>query len=383
MIEGHDILVLSDDLDGLPTSTIHLFKHIAPHNRVFWFNIVSRMPRMTAHDLKKIWRMAGQALTGAGRYSGEAAAPGIPGVLSSTTPLIVPVFKKPVRHPNKRLLDRHIRGVCEEFEVSRPLVFTTWPSTVDFIKGFEAQKTIYYCVDDWANYPALNAADFLLMESELIDVADGFAATSQVLYEKRRDVEGSLYLPHGVDYDHFATDAAESTGYPELDNLTGPVVGFFGLIAEWIDTDLIAYLADRFRSAKFVLIGKSVVDTNQLASRPNIVRLPEVDYSILPKLAARFDVGLIPFVINDLTRAVNPLKLLEYLSIGVPVLATRLPDLENVDGPVYLAESHAEFAGQLECILAEKPRPELARSIGRANSWAERANLLSGFIESL
>jgi glycosyltransferase involved in cell wall biosynthesis len=222
------------------------------------------------------------------------------------------------------------------------------------------------------------------MEEELIDCVDGFVATSRDLEKKGRRCRAALYLPHGVDFEHFQRDQDALEPVPELETLPRPIVGFFGLIAPWIDLGVIAALGRAFPKLSFVLIGKALVGMEQLAGLPNVHFLGMVPYERLPAYARDFSVGLIPFAKNELTEAVNPLKLLEYYALGLPVVATRLRELEGLAGPLYLASDQAEFRAQVERVLtgASGDR-EAALAVARQNTWQQRAEQLSCFLESL
>jgi glycosyltransferase involved in cell wall biosynthesis len=222
------------------------------------------------------------------------------------------------------------------------------------------------------------------MEAELLGCIDGLVVTARTLARKRTRDCPLLHLPHGVDFAHFQVPPAAAP-VPALEAMPRPVVGFFGLISSWVDQEVIADLSEHFPEVSFVLLGRSEVGLDRLAGRRNVHRLGFVPYADLPRYARYFDVGLIPFVLNRLTRAVNPVKLMEYLALGLPVLATRLPELEAVEGPIRLAETHAEFRAGLREALAlcgPEARAE-ARAVARSNTWDRRVERLSEFLETL
>ena len=386
ILSGRDILVLSDNLDGLPTSTIHLFRHLGPGNRVFWINVINRMPRASWNDVKKV---AGTLMQWSRRKDRERRSPAGSRGLGfkpecSLTPPVIPWFKRPVRRLNRISLLRTYRRLERQYGIESPIVVTTWPSTVDFLKAINPALTVYYCVDQWSAYPGLNAADFRRMERELIDHADAFVATARDLLAKGEHHDASLYLPQGVDFDHFHGDLQRLEPVPEMERIGRPIVGFFGVIAPWIDLQLIATLGKEFPEVSFVMIGRSEVPLDPVANCANVHCLGLVPYADLPRYARYFDVGLIPFVTNELTEAVNPLKLMEYFALGLPVLATRLRDLAESDGPIHLASTREEFCAGLKTIL-EQPASvaDAARRIAGANTWQQRAEKLSRFIENL
>ncbi|MCX7424300.1 MAG: glycosyltransferase [Planctomycetia bacterium] len=387
MITDRDFVVLSDDWNGLPTSTIHLFRRFARRNRVFWFNLVNRMPRLNRRDGKRVagylGRWVAQRLARPDRkVNGQGATSLIPNV---TTPIMLPWFKPPVRRFNCQSLRRYYEELQQCHEIHDPIVMTTFPSAVDFVKSLCAPTKIYYCVDDWLEFPGLNPRDWRTMEQELLRNVDGFVASSLTLQAKSKASTPSLYLPHGVDYEHFERRANGGPRIAALDALRRPVVGFFGLIGEWVDASTIAALARAFPEVAFVFIGAMSVSEHTLTRAPNIHYIGQVPYAELPAYAKYFDVGFIPFVHNRLTTAVNPMKLLEYYALGLPVLATRLPELERIGGPVYLASTSEEFCVQLKNILSNglNRHASVATEIARRNTWDDRVEALSCFIESL
>jgi glycosyltransferase involved in cell wall biosynthesis len=380
MISGRDFVILSDDWDGLPTSAIHLFRRLARRNRVFWFNTVGRMPRLKLADAAKVLRTVGGWAVGRRRAAAAASPDGVHVV----TPIMVPWFKPLVRRFNSFSLRRRYRKLCARHDIVDPIVLTTFPYGVDFLKAVPDATRLYYCVDDFLDYPGVNHADWARMEAELLEAIDGLVVTSRYLTRKRVNSCPLLHLPHGVDFDHFQTGGAAEP-VPALEGLPRPIVGFFGLISEWVDQERIADLSEHFPEVSFVLLGRNDVGLQRLAGRRNVHCLGFVPYADLPRYARYFDVGLIPFVLNQLTRAVNPVKLMEYLALGLPVLSTRLPELEMIDGPIRLAVTPEEFRiGLREMLAMVGPGTRAkAQAVARRNTWDRRVEQLSDFLEAL
>jgi glycosyltransferase involved in cell wall biosynthesis len=380
MITGRDFVILSDDWNGLPTSAIHLFRRLARGNRVFWFNTVGRMPRLRLADAGKVLRVLG---SWGGRRTASGASD-IPDGVHVVNPIMVPWFKPLVRRFNRFSLLRKYRKLCVRHDITDPIVLTTFPYAVDFLKAVPDAIKVYYCVDDFLDYPGVNHADWARMEAELLQTVDGLVVTSRDLARKRLNDCPLLHLPHGVDFAHFQVrPTAEPV--PALEALPRPIVGFFGLISSWVDQEVIADLSEHFPQTSFVLLGKSEVSLDRLAGRRNVHCLGFVPYAELPRYARYFDVGLIPFVLNRLTRAVNPVKLMEYLALGLPVLSTRLPELETIPGPIRLAETRAEFRAGLDEVLARRgPQTRSdALAVARGNTWDQRVEQLSEFLTTL
>jgi glycosyltransferase involved in cell wall biosynthesis len=134
----------------------------------------------------------------------------------------------------------------------------------------------------------------------------------------------------------------------------------------------------------FVLVGPVDTDVSSLESLANVHLSGRVSYQELPAVAAGFAVALIPFQLNEMTRSVNPLKLMEYLACGLPVVSTPLPEVLKFAGTVYIADSADGFAREIDLALAEdSPEKRQARlEVARQFSWESVAETLSAAIES-
>lgn len=125
------------------------------------------------------------------------------------------------------------------------------------------------------------------------------------------------------------------------------------MIQDWVDVELLAAVADARPDWSIVLIGEAATDVEALRSRSNVHLLGRRAYAMLPRYAAAFDVGLIPFRVNELTRAVNPIKLREYLAAGLPVVSTPLPECEGYGEWVRIARGAEDFVEACEGAMGE------------------------------
>src|SRR5262249_39293502 len=147
-----------------------------------------------------------------------------------------------------------------------------------------------------------------------------------------------FFVSHGVDVAHFSRALDPALAPPaDAAGLGRPVIGFFGLLAEWIDLGLLAGIARARPQWTLLLIGKANVDTSALRALPNVRLLGQKPYATLPAYCRAFDVGVIPFRVDELTVRANPLKLREYLAAGLPVVSTDLPEVRKYAGLVRLA----------------------------------------------
>ena len=374
---GRDFIVLSDTLEGLPTSSLHLFKNIAKDNRVFWFNILTRLPGLSWLDFCKMKRAFFSWFTnGQDRSISTPKKMGIQVV----SPVMIPWFTPLVRKINCHLLLKKFRQLESEWKIKNPIFFTTFPAAADFFKSCPQSTKVYYCVDDFLNYPGIQHQRWREMESVLLQHVDGLVVTSKHLSSKSSGGLPLLHLPHGVDHEHFKK--TNSTLHFPVQCPKRLVVGFFGLISDWVDLDLIAYLSDCFSDVSFLIIGRAELSIEKIRDRNNVTVVDHVSYEDLPGYASQFDIGLIPFIINDLTKAVNPLKLLEYYALGLPVVSTKLPELIGFPGPIKLATTKEEFRDNLALTikeLSEQQRLE-AELIAEKNSWEARVQDLYCFL---
>jgi glycosyltransferase involved in cell wall biosynthesis len=238
---------------------------------------------------------------------------------------------------------------------------------------------VYYCIDEWAHFSYLDGARMAEMERELCQRADVVLATAHQLWERRRPLNPETHLAlHGVDHAHFATALAPETPVAEeLAGARGPVVGFFGLVHEWFDQGLVAALAERRPDWTIAIIGKASVDVSALSRFPNVKLLGRRPYETLPRYCKAFSVGVIPFAVNELTRNVNPIKLREYLSAGLPVVSTALPEVEAY-GECRIARSPGVFVEACEAAArTDTPERRRTRSAAMAaETWEAKVDRL-------
>lgn len=125
---------------------------------------------------------------------------------------------------------------------------------------------------------------------------------------------------------------------PDIDSVKGPIAGFVGRIADWIDLELVYRCASELRSWSFVFVGPSNIDLSPYRSIPNMIFLGQKDHRLVPQYIERFNVCLMPFVQNKLVASVNPLKMYEYLAVGKPVVSVPMPEIEEFSGVIAIAE---------------------------------------------
>jgi hypothetical protein len=160
------------------------------------------------------------------------------------------------------------------------------------------------------------------------------------------------------------------------------VIGFYGLIEDWVDLDVIRHMAAARPQWSFLMIGEVKTDTTAVRKLPNVHFLGRREYKLLPGYCKKFDIAVLPFVVNELTLAANPLKVREYLAAGLPVVATPLPEVQRLGALVHAASTPEEFLHQCDALLAAGRRgPDLAESHRMdSESWDGKVELLSDLI---
>jgi len=158
----------------------------------------------------------------------------------------------------------------------------------------------------------------------------------------------------------------------DLKGAPGPIIGFWGLIADWVDLQLIRHVADAFSGGTVVLIGNSTTDMKSIEGARNIRFLGRKPYADLPRYAKAFDVALMPFKVNELTLASNPLKVREYLAAGLPVVSTAIPEVERL-GVCRIGKDADGVVREIAAAVAAGPGPSEVRAAQvRSEGWEAR-----------
>jgi glycosyltransferase involved in cell wall biosynthesis len=164
-----------------------------------------------------------------------------------------------------------------------------------------------------------------------------------------------------------------------MKRLPRPVIGFFGLIADWVDLDLIRHLAVARPDCTFALIGKVTTDVSLFEGLPNVHLLGQKSYDELPGYVKAFDLALLPFVMNELTIASNPLKLREYLAAGLPVISSAIPEAEKLKHLIRIGRDKHEFLNHMNAILSSGdtgPQQRISSQMD-SESWDHKVEELS------
>lgn len=369
MAEKPALMVFADDWGRHPSSCQHLVGHLLPEYRVWWINTIGmRPPRFDRATLVRGWEKLRHWL------QPRPGPDGLPEKLTVVNPRMWPWFSRVHdRRINRRLLLQQLRPIIRS-ACGEVIAVTTVPLVADLMEGLPVVRWVYYCVDDFTQWPGVDQAAVCAMESLLIRRADVLVAASETLQQRlAQQGRAASLLTHGVDPDHWAAGSRKPLGW--LTGLERPLVVFWGLLDRRMDVALVHRLSEDLDRGTLVLIGPESDPDPALYQSKRVVRLPGIPYEELPHLGAAASVLVMPYADLPVTRAMQPLKLKEYLVTGKPVVARDLPATRSWADALDLASTPEEFSQLVRQRLADglPVAQALARKRLGEESWAQKA----------
>jgi uncharacterized SAM-binding protein YcdF (DUF218 family)/glycosyltransferase involved in cell wall biosynthesis len=307
------------------------------------------------------------------------------------SPLLLPLpYSRPALWINRWLLMRALRRWMRATGFYRPVAWTFLPTplALELLRELDPQLTIYYCIDDLAS-SSLSARRIVPTEQRLFREADLVFVTSEKLRSRAAQFSDRVHLfPFGVNFERFDHVRAGREPPPaDLASLKRPIVGYVGGLHQWVDQALIAQVASRLPEASFAFIGPVQCDVSELERCANVTMLGQRPHPELPRYVNGFDVGIVPYRVTEYTANVYPTKLNEYLVMGIPVVATDLPEIHRFNAEhgqtVSVAGDAEGFVAAIREALRDSSVPEVERRVGVAhtNSWRSRIAAMQRLIE--
>lgn len=377
-LRGRDIVCFSHDWTGDPLSKTHLMRVLSRENRILWINALpNRMPTTSTKDLSRIVNKL--------KSFAEPIREVEPNIFV-LNPLAIPAYGvRSVVKFNQRMLTRQIKTAMRKLGFTNVVNMVFNPAAGMIAGQLSESQLIYYCVDEYTAFTGVSNG-LRAIEQDLFRRADLVVVSAEKLYESKKQFNSNTHIiRHGTDWQHFRKSIDGDLQTPaDIADLPRPIIGFHGLLADWVDYALIKKVAEHFNHGSVVLIGKIAVDAEEkiktLDGVENIHLLGRKPYEELPSYCKAFDIALNPFVINELTLAANPLKVREYLAAGLPVVSTDIPEVRILDDCI-VGVDHNDFIAKVEAALAsKKSREEISDAI-RHESWDAKVDELRELIK--
>lgn len=297
-------------------------------------------------------------------------------VITPVTPCSSPGF-----HDDQMPLIRPlIRNWLRESHSFGEIAWLYTPMALPLIYDMGPGLTVYDCMDELSKF-RFAPESLTLLERELLELADVVFTGGPSLYNFKKQMHPNVHcFPSSVDAEHFGRARFSQCDPPDQVQIPHPRLGFFGVIDERLDLELLRSLAEMRPSWQFVMVGPVVkIDEQVLPRNPNIHYLGSKDYSQLPDYLAGWDVCLLPFALNDSTEFISPTKTLEYMAAERQIVSTPITDVAQPYGHiVYLGSNPREFVLACERALHAHAndrmvRIENMRQILAGTSWDRTA----------
>lgn len=298
-------------------------------------------------------------------------------VLQVQTPLPFGIGSERLSPQHAQCLARALRHFAEQVPSRPAIAVVDHPYWSPLAFSLADCRVVYDCLDHFAGFMADHPA-WAVDEAELIREAELVLVTSEFLESRVAEIRGGSGV---VELHNAAWDPENMALPPRNLERTRPTFGYVGAVSEWFDFELLTAVCRLRPQYEFQIYGR-ITDgrAGQLAALSNVTLQGEIENSLVPGLLLQFDVGLIPLALNDLTTATDPVKAYEYLAVGIPVVATDLPELRRFPAhSVSIGRTPEEFAECLDEALrraSNDTRRNAAIAWARANTWQVRVKTL-------
>lgn len=384
MIREKNIIIIGGiDWDGGRKLPIHhVAERLARRNRVYYVDNFGAVRDFALSDIPRAVKKVVKAIRH-GRGNAPAAEE-VDEKVRVWRPIIVPVPRLPllIGRINVFLLKRSLKRLVRIYGIKDPVFWTRVPTDLVWrsIEGLPRKMLIYQSVDKFPYSPKISES----LRSGYVDSEMKFCVSSDIVFasarglceEKKRINPNTYFFPNGVDPGFFGSPREKDP----CGKIKKPIIGFAGALGTWVDFDMILEAAKERPLYSFVLIGPLApeVDLSGLRKLSNIYFPGAVKYADLPGWFNKFDVGLIPYRITEFTNYTFPSKMAEYLTSGLPVISTPLPEVLPYSGIVKIVKDPREMILAIDAAVNEGGNEERRagrRSLAETLSWD---NIVSG-----
>ncbi|MEU8379528.1 glycosyltransferase [Streptosporangium sp. NPDC048865] len=364
-------------------SDFQLMRSVAAHRKVLVVNSIGMrmpMPGRSTQVLRRVGRKLRSVAMLVRRPLRE-----LPGFYVMS-PLPLPFYGSPLaRRVNALLVRAQVLAVSRALGLRHPVIMVTIPTAWDVVRPMRRHALVFNRSDRHSSFPESDRPTIEALERGLLERSDHVVYVSTALMGEESGMTGDRahFLDHGVDTDHFRR-RPESEQPADLRAIPGPRVGFFGALDDYlVDFDLLERLAVELPGVSLVLIGDATVPMERLTRHPNVHWLGFRPYEQIPAYGSGFDVAIMPWLDNPWIRHSNPIKLKEYLALGLPVVSTDFQELAGYADRVRIAGGGDLFVDAVRATLRDgglQPADAIRGSVLGA-SWSSRAAQLMALAE--
>ncbi|KPJ66650.1 MAG: hypothetical protein AMJ43_07415 [Coxiella sp. DG_40] len=382
MLENHTIVCFGpSDWWGMnPSCTTHIMKRMALKNKVLYINPFSS--DLLGAVRKGINKRIPRKLKSMAKFLRQPQRN-----LYVFSPIFLPFHGKPTTDMiNNTLLRIQIKSVYRCIGLSKPILWVENLRAADLLDCVDPVIIVYYVSDLFTQCRYVANKEILYEQEEFIlKASDLVICVSEELYaQKALQHNNTHYLPHGVDFELFQEAAHKSSHLEHFANIPKPTAGYFGTLTGSNDVDLFLWCAQNLPHISFVFAGQITGgDYSELAKLPNVYILGKVAYMRIPQLCASFDVCLLPWKMTEWIRCCNPLKMMEYMASGKPIVSVPIKEVvDNYSHVVSVAHNKEEFCNAIVYEL-RNDTPERSNrrvEIARQHSWNNHVKQISKWI---
>lgn len=390
LLTGHNLIYFAPETwDGLWRNRQQLMTLFAQHNQVLYVEEIPRLDRLK----KKIKQ---GALT-----IGDLIRPPLQQRQSSLYIFRYPVWGFHNRKPVLGSLTRSIRRkslnkVVKSLNIQQPIVWFHRPEMITLLDEIPPYSLlIYHVVDEYTAYGGHTSDSrqrTQAREQQLLARADAVVVVSEKLYESKRPYNANTYLvQNGVDYPAYERALAAPALPAAFEQIKAPRLGYIGNISNKLNLALLIDIAQKHPDWSIVFLGATNLAADGLASWETLLALPNVYYlgsvtaSEVPYYLMGFNVGLMPYIQNQHSENISPLKLYDYLAAGIAVASIDIPAVRKFWQHVHIAPTPTHFSQAIETALSDSSpeRSNERRNIAKAHTWEARVEQLSELIQQL
>jgi glycosyltransferase involved in cell wall biosynthesis len=345
----------------------HLVERLSKTHRVFYINNFGALRDLNHHDLSRCFSKVSGLFQG--RSNPHLQVDDQQSGVTVCQPWVIPTPRLSlIQTVNVALLRRSLKKLYEEHDIQAPIIWTRLPTPIvwEAIQGMERRLLVYQSIDKFPEHPRIAQslrARYCKSERKFNENADVvFTSARGLCDEKRVFNQNTHFIPNGVGETFAELPLVQ---IPTMEAITGPVVGFAGALGTATDIKWLVQLATGMLDVTFVFLG--TIDRTEpllgLESLENVILPGLVPHHELTSWFQYFDVGLMPYKINAFQDYTFPSKLAEYLMAGLPIVATRLPELEHYQKVVKIADTSAIMMADIRTLLESGARsdPELLK----------------------